>query len=94
MKLGLAEALWARHRRMPARNQDRLAAQNLLAGAYFAQGRYAKAEELYRELLAALQLLAGADHKNTLMFALNLAMPLLCTGWMPSERWELAGKTH
>ena len=76
MQLGLAEALWERHRRKPARNHDRLAAQNMLAGAYMAQGRYAEAEELFRELLAASQRLAGADHENTLMVALNLGMAL------------------
>ena len=76
MQLGLAEALWERHRRKPARNQDRLAAQNLLAAAYMAQGRHAEAEELFRELLAAFQRLAGADHENTLMVALNLGMAL------------------
>ena len=76
MQLGLAEALWERHRRKPARNNDRLAAQNLLGGAYAAQGRDAEAEELFRELLAAVQRRAGADHQNTLMLALNLGMAL------------------
>ena len=76
MELGLAEALWERHRRKPARNPDRLSAQNLLASAYMAQGRYAEAEELYRKLLAATQRLVGADHEDTLIVALNLAMAL------------------
>ena len=76
MQLGLAEALWERHRRKPARNQDRLAAQNMLAGAYSAQGRHAEAAELFRELLAAFQRLVGADHENTLMVALNLGSTL------------------
>ena len=76
MGLGLAEALWDRHRRKPARNHDRLNAQNLLAGAYMAQGRYAKAEVLYRELLAVSQRLGGADDENVLGVALNLGMVL------------------
>ena len=76
MVLGLAEALWQRHRRKPARNVDRLSAQNLLAGAYMAQGRNIEAEELYRELLAVSQRLAGADHESTLMNALNLGFAL------------------
>ena len=75
MYLGLAEALWKRHRHKPARNQDRLFAQNCLAGAYMVQGRHAEAEELFRELLAASQRLAGADD-FTLMVAMNLGLVL------------------
>ena len=76
MELGLAEALWERHRRKPARNHDRLAAQNGLAGAYSAQGRDAEAVELFRESLAAFQLLAGADHECALVTAMNLGSTL------------------
>ena len=76
MQLGLAEALWERQRRKPARNQDRLYAQNLLAGAYMMQGRDTEAEALFREHLAAFQRLAGADHVNTLTVALNLGATL------------------
>ena len=76
MQLGLAEALWERHRRKPARNQDRLAAQNLLAAAYMAQGRDAEAAELFRGFLAAFQRLVGSDHQNTLIVAMNLGSTL------------------
>ena len=76
MQLGLAEAQWERHRRQPARNHDRLAAQNELAGAYSSQGRHAEAEELFRQLLTAFRRLVGADHENTLMVAMNLGMAL------------------
>lgn len=76
MELGLAEALWKRHRHKPARNQDRLAAQSMLAGAYNTQGRLAKAEELFRKLLAVRQRHAGAGDRNTLTVALNLGMAL------------------
>ena len=76
MELGLAEALWARHRRKPARNHHRLDAQHLLAAAYMTHGRDAEAEELFRELMAAFQHLAGADDENTHMDALNLGMAL------------------
>ena len=76
MALGLAEALWERHRRKPARNFDRLAAQNLLAGAYEALGRNTEAADIYRELLAATLRRGGADHEHTLLAALNLGMTL------------------
>ena len=76
MALGLAEALWERHRRKPARNFDRLAAQNNLANAFMAQGQSAKAEELFRGLLATHQRLFGADEEHTLVDALNLGRAL------------------
>ena len=76
MELGLAEALWERHRRKPAKDQHRLGAQNLLAGAYSSQGRHAEAAELFRGLLAVSRRLAGADHVNTLLAARNLGMTL------------------
>ena len=46
MQLGLAEALWARLEVRPAEDNDRLAAQNTLANAYFRAGRFAEAETL------------------------------------------------
>ena len=76
MQLGLAEALWARHRSKPARNSDRFHAQNNLAGAHGAQGRHSEAAELFREILAASQHHAGADHENALMAAMNLGITL------------------
>ena len=84
MELGLAEALWARQRRKPAWNADRLHAQNLLAGAYSSQGRYTEAAELIRQLLTTSQCRVGADHANALTVALNLGSVLNNQG-KPSE---------
>ena len=75
-QLGLAEALWERQRRKPARDHDRLAAQSNLASAYMSLGRAIKAEEIYRDLLATQQRLYGADDVNALVDALNLSMAL------------------
>ena len=72
MKLGLAEALWARQQRRPAEDDHRLCAQNTLAIAYQQAGRLAAAETLYRDVLATRRRVDGPNHDNTLLVAGNL----------------------
>ena len=76
VNLGLAEALWERHRRRPVHNADRLAAQGNLASAYVAQGRFVEAERRFRNLFTTQRRLFGADCEPTIVMALNLGMVL------------------
>ena len=46
---------------------------NLLAVIYLAQGKYAKAEPLYRRALAILKKRVGPDHPNIVKTLNNLA---------------------
>ena len=80
MNVGLAEALWERHRRKPARNRDRLCAQSFLSGAYMSQGRSAAADTLLRDILATQQRSSGGGGQHTFEVALNLGLALLNQG--------------
>ena len=74
MLLGLAEALCAKLQRRPAKDYDRLCAQDTLANAYKQAGRFAEAEALYRDILAINRPVHG------LVAAANLGSALLGQG--------------
>ena len=80
MLLGLMENLWARLHGRPAEDDDRLRAQNAIAGAYKQAGRFAEAETLYRDVLATYRRVDGPNHENTLVVAGNLGNVLLLQG--------------
>jgi hypothetical protein len=76
MQLGLAEAWWSSAQRLPYENEQRSAADSILADALFNSGKYAKAETIFRELLAVQQRVLGPEHPSTLGAANNLANAL------------------
>jgi hypothetical protein len=76
MRLGLADARWSTVERLPEEDGQRMAAAMTLATALQAQGMYAKAEPLFRKLLASAQRLLGPEHHNTLLAAANLVAAL------------------
>mgnify|MGYP006132955743 CR=1 FL=1 len=80
MHLGLAEAVCARLNGRPAEDNERLWAQNSLAGAYFQAGRFAEAEALYRAVLATRRRVDGPNHEDTLAGACNLGSVLCAKG--------------
>lgn len=78
MKVGLARAGWALHKKNAAGNASRLAAQNTLALAYTQEGLYMEAEPLLREILMTQRKVPGKDDEGALVVASNLAHVLLC----------------
>ena len=76
MQLGLAEARWSKVQGRPKQDKARLKAALKMASALRGQGKYAEAEKMERDLLAAQQRVRGARHPDTLKTAGNLARPL------------------
>jgi hypothetical protein len=66
MQLGLAKAWWSSAQRLPEENHDRLSAASTLANALYSQGKYAKAETMYRKLVAARHRALLPEHPVTL----------------------------
>jgi hypothetical protein len=80
MQLGLAEALWSSAQRLPEENDDRLSAAMTLANALLAQGKYAKAVSMYRDVLVVQKRVLGPEHRNTLSTTTNLVNALNSQG--------------
>ena len=76
MRTGLAEMWWGMVRDRPQENEERLAATNTLANALQDEGKYPRAEAIYRELLPTHHRLHGAEHPYTLASGMNLATSL------------------
>jgi len=73
MQLGLAETLWERESDKPKQNDGRLRAQNLLAVAYLAAGRFDEAEAIWSEIMVSWHPNhSWFNHKDTLNVASNL----------------------
>ena len=73
MKMGLADA-WGggKVRDLPPENWERLTASVSLANALGDEGKYARAEAMYRELLPTQCRVLGHEHPSTLRSGMNL----------------------
>ena len=80
MHMGLAKTWWRRVRDLPQENMERLAAYNSLGTALLEDGKYARAEAMFRELLSTQRRVLGAEHPDTLMFGEKLAGSLNAQG--------------
>ena len=76
MQRGLAEARWTQVRWREQEDGEWQMAALMMARAIGDQGRYAEAEKMQREVLAAQERELGADHPSTLATAGNLATTL------------------
>jgi tetratricopeptide (TPR) repeat protein len=80
MELGLARAWWSTAQRLPEEDDQRLIAAGNLASSLRAQGKYAEAEAIDREVLGVRQRVLGPEHPDTLLTAGNLASTLDAQG--------------
>jgi hypothetical protein len=80
MQLGLAEAWWSKARRLPKKDEERLAAANNLAIALHLHAKYPEAEKMLREVLAVQMRTIDREHENTLATKVNLARSLAHQG--------------
>jgi tetratricopeptide (TPR) repeat protein len=80
MHLGLAEAWWSKVKHLPKESPQRLNAANSMANALNANGKYAKAETMHREVLEATRLFLGPDSPQTLTLVSNLAAAIGAQG--------------
>ena len=80
MQLGLAEAWWSKARRLPKKDEERLAAANNLAITFYSQAKYAEAEKIFREVLAVQMRTIDREHENTLATKAGLARSLAHQG--------------
>eukprot|EP00729_Bicosta_minor_P008640 gene8640-biopygen8186 len=77
MQTGLAEERVRRAQHLPeTEDMESLAAHAGLADALVEDGKYSEAEMVYRKVLALCQRLYGAEHRNTLETAHQLAVSL------------------
>jgi hypothetical protein len=76
MQLGLAETWWSSVQRLPNEDDGRSAAANNVGISLNAQGKYDKAETIYRETLAVQQRVLRSEHPDTLNTSSNLANAL------------------
>ena len=80
MHMGLAKTWWRRVRDLPQENMERLAAYNSLGTALLEDGKYARAEAMFRELLSTQRRVLGSEHEQTLVSSNNLALTLSSQG--------------
>ena len=78
MSAGLANAVcqWSEVRDQAEEEDERLVAASMLAASFDAQGKHAEAEQIQREVHAALKRVLGPEHRDTLRAAGNLANAL------------------
>ena len=76
MSAGLANAVWSEVRDQAEEEDERLVAASILAASLDAQGKHAQAEQIQREVHAALKRVLGPEHRDTLRAAGNLANSL------------------
>ena len=76
MQTGLSEASWSRVRDQAAGSDERIGAAGNLANSYMAQGRYAEAEQVQRDMHEVSMHVLGPEHPSTLAMAGNLALSL------------------
>ena len=85
MQVELATSWWSTVQNLPE-DDDWIAAAGTLATALHSQGMCAKAEQLFRKLLAIARRVLGPEHQNTLAAATNLVAALGSQGkWTEVE---------
>ena len=80
MRTGLGEAWWSRVRGEAEESAERLGAAHNLADCRRADGEYAVAVRIEREVLGVRRRVLGEEHPETLMSAGNLASSLSSQG--------------
>jgi hypothetical protein len=80
MQLGLAEAWWSMAQHLPEEHDDRLEAATVLGRTLFVQGKYVKAETMFRDVLTLLQRFQGPEHPITLSLANDVAVAMKTQG--------------
>ncbi|MGJ5628021.1 tetratricopeptide repeat protein, partial [Nostoc sp. CALU 1950] len=68
------KALSLRQRLLGEEHPDVALSYNNLAALYYSQGRYSKAEPLYKKALSIAELSLGVDHPNTSKIRENLKL--------------------
>ena len=79
-RMGLAQALWGQVQDLPDGDVQRLHAKDILPDAYHGAGRYKRAEDLHREVLAAFRATLGDQHRDTLASISRLGKSLRAQG--------------
>jgi len=80
MELRLAETWWSMVQRLPEENDERLAAATYLATALSKHGKYAKAERMFRQVLAVNWRMLGPNDPRSMAVAGNIALVLANQG--------------
>ena len=80
MSAGLADAWWSEVGDRAEEDAERMGAAHHLADSLCEQGKYAKAEQMQREVLEVKKRVLGPEHARTLTTAGNLALFLSYQG--------------